>query len=193
MSYSRMIFAVALLAMGSWLASPAMAGEGKNGGGGGPSKNGGGCSGNCGGGGGGGGGGFTERIICVVNGRRFEVTDVRKCYPQRKIVYRYVRYHFEHDVKRIYRAKRPPVCGCMSKQYGDNGSYGGSYTGGGYYAGSVAARMQAERRDVAMSDGGVYYNEDEASGYNDAPVRNFKKVRRYVIHYGPTIAKDGGY
>ena len=198
MSYSRMIFAVALLAMGSWLASPAMAGEGKNGGGtpssgGGPSKNGGGCSGGC-----GGGGGYNERIICVVNGRRFEVTSIRECYPKRKIVYRYVRYHSEQQVKKIHRARRLPVCGCMSNQYGDSGSYGGSYTGGG----SVAARMQAERRSVAMTDGGVYYNQDEASGYSDAPVRKFKKFRRYalsgyepgyVIHYGPTISKDGGY
>ena len=204
MSYSRMILAAALLAMVSWLASPAMAGGGKNGGGGapssggGPSKNGGGggggCSGNC---------GVNERIICVVNGQRFEVTDIRKCYQRRKIVYRYVPYNFERHVKKIYRARRLPVCSCMSNQYGSGANYSSSYTGGGYYAGgSVAAQMQAERRGMAMTDGDVNYDQDEATGYNDMPRRKFKKFRRYayggyepgyVIHYGPTISKDGGY
>jgi len=204
MFQSRMKLAAALLAFGALAISPAMAG-GKNGGdGGGHSKNGGGCSGNC-----GGGGGFDSRIVCIVNGHRFETNAIWKCYPKRHIAYR---YHFERKI--IHRKRH--ACGCA---YTDGGSYGGSYgysygyTGGGSYGGSYAARMQAQRRGVAMTDGGVYYGQDETYGFNDSqldtPRYHGRKMRRhynyggyeagytydpgYVIHYGPTISKDGGY
>jgi hypothetical protein len=196
MSYSRISIAAALLAVGALFVAPAWAG-GKNGGGGG-------CRGNC----GGGGGGFHERIICVVNGRRFEVNNIRECYPKRQIVYR---YHFERHVKIKHKhVRRLPVCGCAYTQ-GGYGGYGASYSGGDYYSGyasggSVAARMQAERRSasVAMTDGGVYFGQDDGDYVQHR--RHLKKRRYYggyeagyiydpgyVVHYGPTISKDGGY
>jgi hypothetical protein len=201
MFHSRTKVAAAVLAFGALITAPAMAGPSKNGGGGG-------CGGNC----GGGGGGFHERIICVVNGRRFEVSDVRECYPKRKVYYGYTRYHFERHVtikRKIIRQR--PVCGCAYTQGGYGGGYAGGYTGGGYYSGyatggSTAARMQAERRSESygMTDGGVYVGPDEGS--YEQPPRHLKKRRYssgyeagytydpgYVIHYGPTISKDGGY
>lgn len=202
MFHSRLKIAAAVLAFGALMVAPAMAGPSKNGGGGGPSKNGGGggCGGNC-----GGGGGFQERIICVVNGRRFEVTSVRECYPKRKIHYHFERRVFKHKVKH----HRLPVCGCAYTQGGYGGGYATGYASGGYYSGyatggSVAARMQAERRaGVAMTDGGVYVGQDEG-GYGQS--RHLKKRRYYggyeagytfdpgyVVHYGPTMSKDGGY
>jgi hypothetical protein len=196
MFHSRMAIAAALLAFGALFTTPALAG-GKNGG----------CGGNC----GGGGGGFSERIICVVNGRRFEVSDVRNCYPRRKFTYGYVRYHFEGHVgvrRHIRIARHLPVCGCADAQSGYAG-YGASYSGYGYdTGGSVAAQMQAERRarNAAMTDGGVYFGQDDGSF--EQPRRYLKKRRHfiyggydegytydpgYVIHYGPVISKDGGY
>ncbi len=202
MSHSRILVAAAVLAFGTLAASPVMAG-GMSGG---PSKNGGGgCHGNC--GGGGGGGGYT-RIICIVNGRRFEVTDEGSCSFKRQYhrEYRIIR-HFERHIT-FRHARKAKICGCAYAQGGYEGGYEGGYSGYGYYTGggSTAAQMQAERRSqgYAMTDGGVYYGQDEG-GY-DQPRRHLKKRRYYggyeagytydpgyVIHYGPTIAKDGGY
>ncbi len=194
MFHSRMIMGAALLAFGALAASPAMAGASKNGGG------------------GGGGGGYT-RIICIVDGRRFEVTDEQSCVVRRqyhreyRIVRQYERHTFRH-------ARKLRVCGCAYAQDGYAGGYQGGYSGYGYYTtGSLAARIQAERRARAygLTDGGVYFGQDEG-GY-DQPRRPYKKLRRfhgygnddmggyeagytynpgYVIHYGPTISKDGG-
>jgi hypothetical protein len=214
MSLSRISVAAALLALSAFVVSPAMAGDGKNGGGGGTgggggSKNGGGggCGGNC---GGGGGWEYHTRIICVVNGRRFEANDVRNCYPKRKY-YGYAHYELKGYCHHATGYRHVEACGCS-----DGAGYGGGYSYS--YGGSVAARMQAERRarSFAYTDGGVYaeggdgYVEAGAYGYEGGSYgmtqHHGKKWRRhhdyteqysynpgYVIHYGPTIAKDGGY
>ena len=160
MSYSRTIVAAAVLAFGALSVSTAMAG-GMSGG---PSKNGGGggCHGNC---GGGGGGGYT-RIICIVNGRRFEVTDEHSCSFKRQYhrEYRVVR-HFERHITFRRHVRKAHICGCAYTQGGYGGGYTEGYSGYGYYTGggSTAARMQAERRSqgYAMTDGGVYFGQDE--------------------------------
>lgn len=209
MFHSRIFIAAALLVAGAFLASPAMADASKNGGppthtvsknGGPPTKNGG-CTSNCGGGGGGCGVGCGEtKYVCVINGRRFFVNDWRQCTP---------RPHYACDcapprhVVIHHHYRRPPVhhvrvCGCE-----ENAGYEGGY---GYYAGgSLAARMQAERRSgsYAMTDGGVYA-EGDAYGYGEEDYMVRRRHHKmwhgaysynpgYVIHYGPTISKDGGY
>lgn len=171
MFHSRVIVAAALLAFGASAVSPAMAG-GKNGGGGGggggsPSKNG--------GGGGGGGGSFT-RIICVVNGRRFEAQDERSCYQKRTYTYGYRYVHVAHPViNRRYIVKKPKICGCALSQSGYVGGDAGAYGESSY---STSGRKYKKLRRFPGYDTGGY-----EAGYTYDP--------GYVIQYGPTISKDG--
>lgn len=164
----------------------------KNGGGGntgGGSKN---------GGGGGGNGSSYEGgygvITCVVNGRVFKVRNIKDCTAKPR--YRH------YEVRKTSHKRRGVVSGELN--YGDCGCA----TGGGYvYApqpviryykpASRAAIMQAQKREAAY-----------AYSYEGEYVVKRKKHRRvraqmpiympsydqgYVIHYGPTISKDGGY
>ena len=197
----------ALMVLSMFAFAPAHAdGPDKNGGGdtdknggGDTDKNGGGD--NTGGGknGGGGGNGSSYEggygvITCVVNGRVFKVRNIKDCYAK-------PRYH-HYEVRKTSHKRSATVSGEMN--YGDCGCA----TGGGYIyepqpviryykPASRAAIMQAQKREAAFG-----------YSYEGSYVVKRKKHRRvraqmpiympsydqgYVIHYGPTISKDGGY
>ena len=158
------------------------------------SKNGGG-----GGHGQGGGGSYSENsglITCVVNGHMFKVRDIRKCYVQPAYQPRPPTYHAKKKHRRV--AVSGGVCGC---------SYGGGYEYSQqpviryYKPSSRAAIMQAQKRAAAYgyvegySTGGEYTvsrKKHRRMHYN-APIYMPSYDQGYVVHYGPTISKDGGY
>ena len=149
-------------------------------------------------------------ITCVVNGRVFKVRNIKDCYPQQRT------RHYE--VRKTSHKRRVAVYGEMN--YGDCGcATGGGYVYAPqlviryYKPASRAAIMQAQKREAAYgySYGGGYAVQG-GFGYDSGTVVKRKKHRRvraqapiympsydqgydqgYVVHYGPTISKDGGY
>ena len=164
-------------------------------------KNGEGSGGKNGGGGHGGGhgsgGSYNENtglITCVINGRVFKVRDIRKCYVQPTYEPRQPTYHAKKKHRRVAVSGglNYGACGC---------TYGQQPVIRYYKPASRAAIMQAQKRSAAYGyeDG---YSYDSSYGvkrkkhrrvHAQSPIYMPSYDQGYVVHYGPTISKDGAY
>ncbi len=165
------------------------------------------------GGGGGGGGGVIEVVSCVVNGKVFRVRNIRECgyapryhgggqvyhyqKRQKRQVYRQTQFYqggYEYApqprMQYVRPASRAAIMQTQKRERHNGGivlgyAYGGDYgyqQGCGCEAPRVVRHKKKQRR-AAMR---MQYQMD---GYG----QQFDYNPGYVIHYGPTMQKDGGY